>query len=297
MSHTIGRHRERVRRALEMSPFVFSIVMCAALLNASWNTIVKSGPDKQLDVVMVAGGTGVLATVLLPFLPQPAAASWPYILVSTPIQVLYYWLVAAAYHRGDMSEAYPLMRGTAPLLVATLATPLIGEVLSVHRWIGVALISSGAFCMAVDAHFRSREARSAVTVALANAAVIALYTVVDGLGVRKSHSPLAYALWIFLLTAVPLVLWTLRQRRAEMLAYFRERFHLGFLGGAGSVGSYGLTLSAMTTAPVALVAALRETSIVFATIMAALILKERIRWSRYVAIALIATGAITVRLA
>jgi drug/metabolite transporter (DMT)-like permease len=280
-----------------MSPFVFSIVMCAALLNASWNTIVKSGPDKQLDVAMVAAGAGLLAVVLLPFLAQPVAASWPYILASTPVQLLYYRLLAAAYHRGDMSEAYPLMRGTAPLLVATIATPLAGEVLTVHRWIGVGLISSGAFSMAIDAHLRSHAARSGVRIALANAVVIALYTVVDGLGARKSRAPLAYALWIFLLTSIPLVLWTLRQRRAELIAHCRERFPLGVFGGAGTVGSYGLTLSAMTAAPVALVAALRETSILFATIMAALILKERIRLSRYIAIALIAIGAITVRLA
>ena len=280
-----------------MSPFVFFLVLCAAALNAGWNAIVKSGTDAQLDIAIVCGGAGVIGSLALPFLPQPAAASWPYILASTPIQLLYYWLLGAAYRRGDMSEAYPLMRGMAPLLVATVAGPLIGEALTVNRWAGVGLICSGAFCMAIDGHIRRRPHHSVVPAAVGNAAVIAIYTVVDGLGVRRSGAPLAYALWIFVLTSVPLVLWTVLRRRADLILYIRARFHFGLFGGAGTIGSYGLTLFAMTAAPVALVAALRETSILFATVMAVVILKEQIRWSRYLAIALIATGAVTIRLA
>jgi drug/metabolite transporter (DMT)-like permease len=278
-----------------VSPFVFFIVLCAALLNAGWNAMVKSGTDKQLDVALVSGAAGALGALLLPFLPQPAAASWPYLLVSTPVQLLYYRLLAAAYRRGDMSEAYPLMRGAAPLFVAMAAGPLIGEVLTVNRWVGVALICAGAFCMTADVHFRGRPNHSVVPVALVNALVIAVYTVMDGLGARKSGAPLAYALWVFVLTSIPLMTWTLLQRRAELLSYARTRFHFGLFGGASTVGSYGLTLFAMTAAPVALVAALRETSILFGTIIAVAILKERIRWPRYFAIALIATGAVVIR--
>jgi drug/metabolite transporter (DMT)-like permease len=281
-----------------VSPFYFLIVLCAAVLNASWNAIVKSGSDKQLDVALVCGGAGLIAAFVLPFIAQPASASWPFILASTPVQLLYYRLLAVVYGRGEMSEAYPLMRGIAPLLIATAAGPLIGEQLTLHRWIGVALICAGAFCMTIDAHIgRSAQQRSAIPIAVANATVIAIYTVIDGLGVRRSGAPVGYVLWIFLLTAVPLVLWTFTQRRQELVAYTRARVHFGLLGGAGTVGSYGLTLFAMTAVPVALVAALRETSILFATVIAVAILKERIRWPRYLAITLIATGAMSIRLA
>jgi drug/metabolite transporter (DMT)-like permease len=280
-----------------VSPFYFFIVLCAAVLNAGWNAIVKSGTDKQLDVALVSGGAGILSALTLPFLSQPAAGSWPYMLASTPVQLIYYRLLAAAYRRGDMSEAYPLMRGMAPLLVATAAGPFIGEQLTLHRWLGIGLICAGAFSMTIDVYpARAAHHRSAILIALANAAAIAVYTVIDGLGARKSGAPLAYALWIFLLTAVPLVLWTFLQRRTDLISYARERFHFGLLGGAGTIGSYGLVLTAMTAAPVALVAALRETSIVFATVIAVFILKERVRWPRYLAIALIATGAVAIRL-
>jgi len=281
-----------------VSPFYFFVVLCAAVFNAGWNAIVKSGPDKLLDVTLVSMGAGLIAAIVLPFLTQPAEASWPYILASTPVQVLYYCLLAIAYRRADMSEAYPLMRGMAPLLVATAAGPFIGEQLSLHRWIGIALICAGAFSMTIDAHItRARHQRSTVPIAIANASVIALYTVIDGLGVRKSGAPVAYVLWIFLLTAIPLALWTVVRRRHDLISYARSRVHFGLLGGAGTVGSYGLTLFAMTAVPVALVAALRETSILFATLIAVVILKERVRWPRYLAISLIAGGAIAIRLA
>jgi len=277
-------------------PLVFLTVLCAALCNAGWHTIVKSGGDKQLDVVLVSVGAAIVSAIILPFLPAPAEASWPYLLASTPVQVLYYALLTVAYRKGEMSEAYPLMRGTAPLLVATAAGPFVGEMLTLHRFVGIALICSGALLMAVDAHRRRSASGSVLAISLANAAVIALYTVIDGLGVRKSGSPLAYALWIFVLTALPLLLWALLHRARELMAYVRARLYFGCVGGVATLGSYGLTLCAMAVAPVALVAALRETSILFATVMAVFILKERIRWPRYFAIALIAVGAITIRL-
>lgn len=280
-----------------MSPFIFLCVLGAALLNASWNAIVKSGADKALDVVLVSAGAGLVSAVVLPFLLQPVAESWPYLAASTVSQWLYYYLLSTAYHHGDMSEAYPLMRGVAPLIVATVAGPLIGETLTAHRWLGVALISAGALTMALDAHFRRSSNTSAVPYALANAGVIAFYTLVDGVGARKSGAPLAYTMWLFLLSAVPMLLWALLRRRSDFMRYARGRLHLGGLGGAATVGSYGVVLYSMTLAPVALVAALRETSILFAAAIAVLILGERISKLRYLAIGFIAVGAVAIRLA
>ena len=280
-----------------MSPFIFLCVLGAALLNASWTAIVKSGEDKALDVVLVSAGAGLVSAVTLPFLLQPAAESWPYLAASTVSQWLYYYLLSTAYRHGDMSEAYPLMRGVAPLIVATVAGPLIGETLTAHRWLGVALISAGALTMALDGNFRRSSNTSAVPYALANAGVIAFYTLVDGVGARKSGAPLAYTMWLFLLSAAPMLLWALLRRRSDFTRYARGRLHLGGLGGAATVGSYGVVLYSMTLAPVALIAALRETSILFAAAIAVLILGERISMLRYLAIGFIAAGAVAIRLA
>lgn len=162
---------------------------------------------------------------------------------------------------------------------------------------GIALICSGVFSMALAAHRRGHVGHSAVPYALANAVVIAGYTLIDGIGARKSGAPAAYTLWIFASTAIPPLVWGLSARRADLIRYARARLHLGFIGGAATIGSYGLALFAMTAAPVALVAALRETSILFVTVIAVFVLRERIGWKRYVAIALIAYGAITIRFA
>lgn len=280
-----------------MSALVFVALLGAGLLHASWNAIVKSGPEKFFDIALVMSCAGLIAAVCLPFLPPPAAASWPYIVLSTFIEQIYLLLLAAAYRRGEMSEAYPLMRGTAPLLVALAGGPLVGEALSLERWLAVALICAGVTAMAFDAHRRKGSHRSVAPIALANALVIASYTLVDGMGVRRSGAPATFTMWLFLFTAVPPLLWVLSTRRQEFSRYMRGRLALGFLGGAATIGSYGIALWAMTLAPIALVAALRETSILFATAIAALVLRERIGPIRYVAISLIALGAIVIRLA
>jgi drug/metabolite transporter (DMT)-like permease len=279
-----------------VSHLAFLGVLLAALLHAGWNAVIKSGADKGLDIALFAICAGLIATAGLPFAPHVAVESWPYIVASVALEQIYYLLLVAAYRKGDMSEAYPLMRGIAPLLVAIAGGSLIGESLPLQRWIGVALICSGALSMAFEAH-RLRHARSsAAPFAIANAFVIAAYTLIDGIGVRKSAAPAAYTMWIFALGALPILAWVLFFRRSEIVRYARHRLHLGLLGGAATVGSYGLVLSAMTLAPIALVAALRETSILFATVIAVVFLRERIGWMRYLAIALIALGAVTIRL-
>lgn len=272
---------------------VFLAVLFGAALHASWNAIVKGGGDKLLTTVLVAAASGAIALPLLPFVPQPAPASWPYIAVSTGVQVLYFTLVAAAYRAADMSQAYPLMRGTAPLLVALAGTLLLGEHLDMGAWLGLALICSGVLGMAIGARGGSRRG---VMLALANAGVIATYTLIDGAGARLSGAPAGYAMWLFLLNAAPLLLWALLTRRQALIAYARPNLGLGLIGGLANLGSYGIALWAMTQAPVAVVAALRETAILFGMVIAALILRERIPPIRLAAAALIGLGAISLRL-
>lgn len=271
-------------------------VLFGALLHASWNAAIKSGSDKFLDTVLVAAGAGLIAALVLPFLGVPAPASLPYLGASAVLQILYFGLVAAAYRTADMSYAYPLMRGTAPLLVAGASGFLLGEVLTPRAWLGVILICGSVLAL-TWANRRSGASFVPTAFALGNAAVIAGYTLVDGIGARLSGQIVAYTLWLSLLTAPPLVAVALWRDRRTFLAYGRARWWVGIGGGVATLGSYGLALWAMTRAPIAATAALRETSILFGMLIAALVLKERVGLGRVAAGAIIALGAATLRLA
>ncbi|NYZ13438.1 EamA family transporter [Azospirillum sp. RWY-5-1] len=280
-----------------MSASVLLIVLFGAFLHAVWNAVVKADGDKLATIVMVnAAGAGIAAAVL-PFLPQPAPESWPFLAASMVAQVVYFSLVAAAYRVGDMSQVYPLMRGTAPLLVAVASGPLMGETLSLPAWAGIVLVCGGVLGMALESGRRTGGNPAAVRFALVNALAIASYTLIDGIGVRLSGAPAAYTLWLAIITALPLLAWMRLRHPGRLWRGTRGRWHLGLLGGAGTLGSYGLALWAMTMAPVAVVAVLRESSILFATAISALVLKERIGPARLAATALIAAGAAVIRLA
>lgn len=282
-----------------MSGFVVLIVLFGALLHASWNVIVKSGKDKYLNAVMISGAAGLIALLLIPFLPLPYAASWPYLLASTILQVCYLFLVAATYSSGDMSLAYPVMRGTPPLLVALAAGPLIGEVLGATQWLALCLISFGVLTMAFDrrnpvanGHNTSRT----ITLALINALFIAGYTLVDGIGVRISGNAVSYILWAFLCNAVPVVIWGVWRYRGRLVRQLKMQEHIVIAGAGATLGSYGLALWAMTMAPVAMVAALRETSILFAMILSLILLREHISMKRLAGALLIVCGTVLMRL-
>ena len=304
--------------ASAVSAPVFLAVLGAALLHASWNALLKRRGEPLPATVLVVAGAACLAAVLLPLLPAPARASWAYIAASSVVQTVYYLLLIATYRHGDVSHAYPLMRGCAPLLVAVANGPLTGDRLGGGQWCAMLLICggvlvqwftargarAGAASRATAAHARdahtsgARTAGSRTTLfALLTAGVIAAYTLIDGRGVRLSAAPAAYTLWIFLLTGSAVCLCTLRGRTRALAAFARANPLVAPLGGLATVGSYGIALWAMTRAPVAAVAALRETSILFATAIAAFVLRERIGRTRLAAVALIACGAIAMRLA
>jgi drug/metabolite transporter (DMT)-like permease len=273
---------------------VYAVVISAALLHAGWNAIVKSAGDKFLTTIMVTAAAAALSAALLPFLPAPAPSSLPYAGASALLQIVYFLLIARTYQIADMSQAYPLMRGTAPLIVALLSVLRMGESLSPIAWSGVIGISLGIFSIALD---NRRKNRRGVYLALLNALVIASYTLIDAAGVRRSGAPAAYTLWVFLLTGLPLTLWAFAARRYNFVSYVGRHWRLGIAGGIGATASYGLALWAMTVAPIAVVAALRETSILFGTVIAALVLKEHIGPRRVIAACVIACGAGILRLA
>lgn len=277
-----------------MSLTVFEIVLVAAVLHASWNAIVKAGKNTVLTMVLVTASAALWAVVLLPVLPSPSPESWPYIALSAALQIVYFALVARIYRIADMSQTYPIMRGAAPLIVALAGTLFLDEALSSPAWLGVCIICSGILIMLWSGEQKSREG---LILALLNALVISGYTLVDGIGVRLSAAPASYTLWIFLITGASIGCWATLTQWSQTRHYLRLNWHLGAVGGLGTLVSYGLALYAMTQAPVAVVAALRETSILFSAVISWLILKEHITIVRCVSVCVIAIGAITLRLA
>jgi drug/metabolite transporter (DMT)-like permease len=276
---------------------VLLAVLGAALLHASWNALLKRHGEPLLAAVLVVAGSACVAIVLLPFLAAPARASWGFIAASSVVQTIYYLLLVETYRDGQVSHAYPLMRGCAPLLVALANGPLTGDRLSIGQWCAMLMICGGVLGQwLVTRAAPAPGARRTTVYALLTAGVIAAYTVIDGQGVRRSGAPAAYTLWIFLLTGVCVCAWTARGRVRALAAFARANPLVAPLGGLASVGSYGIALWAMTRAPVAAVAALRETSILFAAAIAAVILREPIGRARLAAVALIACGAVAMRL-
>jgi len=280
-----------------MSSTVVGVVLCGALLHASWNALLKSRSDTFLVTMLVATSAGVISALALPFLPAPDAASWPYLAASTVVQLAYWSLLVAAYRNSDMSQAYPLMRGSAPLLVALVSGPLIGETLHPAQWLAVACICGGILGLYLNGRTGRPDAPRATMFALLNACMIAAFTLIDGAGVRQSHSPVAYTMWVFLLTGIGLGARTAFTRPGQLWPYARAHPFIALAGGVANLGSYGLALWAMTRAPVAAVAALRESSILFAVAIAALVLREPVSRGRLAAVALVACGAVAMRLA
>ncbi len=271
------------------------VVLLAALLHAVWNAMLGAGEDRALDTALVATGGSLAAAVVLPFLPLPARQSWPYLLASVAIHTAYFTALIGAYRGGDFSPAYTLMRGTAPMLTA-LGGWIAGERLAGSQWLGVVLVSGGVAAMGTLGRRRGAATAGATAWALGNAVVIAAYTLVDGRGVRLSgHAP-SYALWLLSLAVLPLLAWTLATRGREAVGYAARRWRRGLLGGALIVTAYSLVLWSMTRAPVAAVAALRETSVVFAALIGAWLLKEPFGAVRAAAAAVVAAGAALLKL-
>lgn len=278
-----------------MSLPVIACVLFGAFLHATWNAIIKLGTDKSLDAALVSAGGAVACLPFLFVMPLPLAAAWPFIGVSAIFQFAYFQLVAASYRAGDIGLVYPLMRGVAPLLIVATSGLVLQETLPAGAMAGVLTICAGIMTLAFEAR---KGGGRAILLALSNAVVIACYTYVDGIGARRAGNPISYTLWMSLLPPVLLLLWAISRRGIVAVRVHVQRYWWrGLVGGAGSIASYGIALWAMTKAPVAVVAAVRESSILFALVISVVILKERASIWRYVAGSLIAAGVLVLKLA
>jgi phosphonate utilization associated putative membrane protein len=257
--------------------------------------MVKSSSDKALDTATIHLVGSLVAIPLLFLVGLPPPSSWPYILCSVVIHIGYYIALTGAYKHGDLGLTYPLMRGTAPLLVAISATATVGETLSPLAWAGVLGVSCGVLALGLSKH--AVESPRAVGFALTNAVIIAIYTVVDALGARASGHPLQYVAALFVVDGWPFALIVfLRRGPAVAWPYARRRAPVALIGATASLGSYGIALWAMTKAPVATVAALRETSVLFAALIGSRYLKEAFTVRRAVGTAAIVIGVMALRL-
>jgi len=271
-------------------------VLLAALLHAAWNAMIKGGRDVLLDTAAIVAGAGLLAIPFLFVVPVPARASWPYIGASVATHVAYYYLMINAYRTGDLSLVYPLMRGVAPLITAVLGIYWLRELPAGLAWAGMLLISLGVVLLALRTADHA-PSRAAVSFALANAVVIATYSIIDGTGARLAGDAWAYIVWLFVLDSIPFSVYMLHTRGGAYIQELWKRRRNGLIGGGLSAAAYAISVWAMTKAPVALVASLRETSVLFATLIGARLLKEHLTLRRWAGVAAVVVGVVALKAA
>src|SRR5262245_31398332 len=248
-------------------------VLGAAMAHATWNAMIKSSGDVLLDMTLVVFVSGLVTAPFLFVVDLPVPAVWPYMAASMVLHIAYYVALGGASRAGDLSHGYPIMRGLAPLIVSLCAVTWLQEAPKPMVWLGVLLICGGVLSLGFVG-FHWRESRVSLGWALANSCIIASYTLVDAAGVRASGNAATYAVWLFSLDALPFTILVYLLKRQQLISYARRVWLRGLVGGSLSAGAYAIVLWAMGRAPVAAVAALRETSVVFAALIGAWLLKE-----------------------
>jgi drug/metabolite transporter (DMT)-like permease len=281
-----------------MDSVVFAAVLVGAACHAGWNILIKLKIEPLAATTLVAMAGGLVALALLPVTGLPARESWPWLLLSILTHLFYFIGLIESYRSGDLAQVYPLARGSAPLMTAISSALLLGEQLAPGAWIGIAVLAAGVLLLSArGGRDLARIDRVSVGFAMFTAVTICVYSLVDGIGGRASGNPLGYTLVLFAGDGIVMALyaWARGSRRifAEALPYWK----LGLAGGALQLISYGIAIWAMTKAPIALVAALRESSVLFGALLAVLILKEPLRTARMVSALMIVAGMVLIRLA
>ena len=273
-----------------MSGFALTLVLCAAVLHALWNAIVKAGDDRALVLGAVAATNVLVGATLIVLFEAPAAESWPYIAASTLIHYGYYVFLFLAYRLGDFSQVYPISRGLAPVLVALGAQAFAGETLPVLAWLGLLSVSFGIIVLSLPSR-GVRPNPTAVAAAVATGLFIASNTVVDGIGVRLADSPFGYIGWLFVLE-FPVILVVALRQRGKPPAIRWPAIRLGLLAGLFAALAYGIVVYVKAFTPLGAVSAVRESSVIFAAIIGALYFGERPWRRRVFAAAIVATGVV-----
>ncbi|HVX45398.1 MAG TPA: EamA family transporter [Mycobacteriales bacterium] len=267
-------------------------VLCAALLHASWNAIAHSIKDRLIGFALLGFTALVLAAVAAPFLPVPAGPAWPLLIASAATHVGYNLFLMQSYRLGEFNQVYPLARGTSPWLVALIATFAVGEDLPTTHLIGVLVVSAGLASLVFAGGRPGRAELPALAAAVCTGIFIAGYTVLDGVGVRRSGTAAGYTAWLFLLDGLPVLIIAGLARGRDLISVGRTHLRDAAAAGILSVGAYGLVLWAQTRGQLASIAALREASIIFGAIIGAAFFHERFGRPRVIATVVVVAGIV-----
>jgi drug/metabolite transporter (DMT)-like permease len=277
---------------LEMTWETTALILVAAALHAGWNTLIKINGDRVAVMAIVTFAGSLLSVVALPFVAAPDAGSFPLLILTILIHTGYHFFLPVAYDHGDLGQVYPIARGSAPILVTAGAILLAGEQVSQLTALGTLCLAVGVMALAFDKGKITRVNRRAVLFALATGVCIASYTIADGLGARQAGSALGFAVWLTVGDGVLTFLIALLWKRREMWRVAKSNMTVGIVGGAMQVGAYWIIIWALTVAPMGMVSALRETSVLFAALISTFVLKEGFGVWRFISASLVTLGLV-----
>lgn len=274
---------------MTLDPLAFGLVMLSALMHAGWNAIAKRGHDGLVAMALIKAPNMVISLIVLAVVGLPNGPAWPYLLGSAAVNILYFYFLINAYRAGDLSVAYPVARGVAPLLVLVFSFVFLREVPTAGAIVGVLVISFGIFLIAAQRR-ATRQHYHAMLWAGGVGLCISIYTLIDGTGARAGGNPVGYVAMLNIFTGVVICGVAAKRRGAALAAALRTDWLNGLVGGTMMLASYTLVVYALTIAPMAPVAALRETSVVFAAIIGTMMFREPFGGQRIAAAAAVALG-------
>ena len=278
-----------------MTAGIFLAVLVAALLHAGWNAIIKTGLSKQSSMFMLSVGHAVIGLAVVVARPVPGPEVWPWLFVSGIIHMAYQLFLAFAYEQGDLSRVYPIARGAAPMLVLAVSILFLAETVAPSEYLGVLVLGLGILLMARGV-FSNGESRKLLPYALGSALATAGYSLADGLGARVSGDALGYVGWLMILSALFYTPAAVALRGRAVMQVPPRAWGPGLIAAAASFGAYAIVVWAMTQAPIAIVTALRETSILFAVVMGWWFFGERMDRQKILAACIIVSGVVLLRL-
>ena len=279
-----------------MEQNIFLLVIFAAILHAIWNGMVKSYKDKVISVSAIVFGHVPIAIIVMLFLPLPTLESVPYIILSAIIHQGYQYNLISAYKIGDLTKVYPIARGTGPIVATLISIIFFGVLITKFQTLSIILICFGIIILGLFSK-NSIQNNKALIYSLFTGFFIGLYSLADGYGARVSQSPLNFLGWSFILNAMifPFVLKYMGYSNI-IKRVMKEAKLVFWLGGTISYIVYGIVVWSFTQAPIPLVGALRESSIVFSILIGFFFLKERITFIKILSILAIFAGVVLLKL-
>lgn len=279
-----------------MTTTIFLSVLVGALLHASWNSTIKVRLDRTVTMLLLALFQCAIALPLLTFVDAPSTDAIWWIVAAAFLHAGYKIFLIQAYTHADLSQAYPLARGLAPMIVTVFSMLSLGESFCIQQLAAISLISAGILLMAAKGSPHGRMTGKALFFALGTAAFTASYTLVDGMGARIAQTAIGFLLWMAIGDAIVMAAWAYLVRGNTLFKALGPEWKIGLATGAMSLASYGIAMWAFTQAPLALIAALRESSILFAVLISAWVLREHVTIWRWMSALSIACGIILMKI-